>query len=61
LVGGVAAVLVIFISLGNLRSTLLAAVGFPVAMGTNFIFLRAWEIMLNIRIARGIPRSPWAL
>ena len=54
LVGGIAVVLVIFLFLANLRSTLIAAVTIPVAVVTSFIFLRAWGVTLNIMSLGGL-------
>jgi len=54
LVGGLAVVLIIFLFLGNLRSTLIAAVTIPVAVVISFIFLRAWGVTLNIMSLGGL-------
>lgn len=54
LVGGIAVVLVIFLFLGNLRSTLIAAITIPVAVVISFIFLRAWGVTLNIMSLGGL-------
>jgi heavy metal efflux system protein len=54
LVGGLAVVLVIFLFLGNLRSTLIAAVTIPVAVVISFIFLKAWGVTLNIMSLGGL-------
>jgi heavy metal efflux system protein len=54
LLGGLAVVLVIFLFLGNVRSTLIAAITIPVAVVTSFIFLRAWGVTLNIMSLGGL-------
>jgi cobalt-zinc-cadmium resistance protein CzcA len=54
LIGGVAVVLVIFLFLGNLRSTLIAAITIPVAVVVSFIFLRAAGVTLNIMSLGGL-------
>ncbi len=54
LVGGVAVVLVIFLFLGNVRSTLVAAVTIPVAVVISFVFLRLAGVSLNIMSLGGL-------
>jgi cobalt-zinc-cadmium resistance protein CzcA len=54
LVGGLAVVMVIFLFLGNVRSTLIAAVTIPVAVLVSFIFLRAAGVTLNIMSLGGL-------
>jgi cobalt-zinc-cadmium resistance protein CzcA len=54
LVGGLAVILVIYLFLGNGRSTLIAAVTIPVAVVTSFIFLRAFGVTLNIMSLGGL-------
>ena len=54
LVGGIAVVLVIFLFLGNLRSTLIAAITIPVAVVISFIFLRLFGVTLNIMSLGGL-------
>lgn len=54
LIGGVAVVLIIFLFLGNIRSTLIAAITIPVAVVISFIFLRAWGVTLNIMSLGGL-------
>jgi cobalt-zinc-cadmium resistance protein CzcA len=54
LIGGVAVVLVIFLFLGNVRSTLVAAITIPVAVVISFIFLRAAGVTLNIMSLGGL-------
>lgn len=54
LIGGVAVVLVIFLFLGNVRSTLIAAITIPVAVIISFIFLRLFGITLNIMSLGGL-------
>jgi cobalt-zinc-cadmium resistance protein CzcA len=54
LVGGLAVVLIIFLFLGNLRSTLIAAITIPVAVVISFIFLHAFNVTLNIMSLGGL-------
>lgn len=54
LVGGVAVVLIIFLFLGNVRSTLIAAITIPVAVVISFIFLRLFGVTLNIMSLGGL-------
>jgi heavy metal efflux system protein len=54
LVGGAAVVLIIFFFLGNVRSTLIAAITIPVAVVISFIFLRALNVTLNIMSLGGM-------
>ena len=54
LVGGIAVVLIIFLFLGNVRSTLIAAITIPVAVVINFIFLRLLGVTLNIMSLGGL-------
>jgi cobalt-zinc-cadmium resistance protein CzcA len=54
LVGGLAVVMVIFLFLGNVRSTLIAAVTIPVAVLISFVFLRAAGVTLNIMSLGGL-------
>lgn len=54
LVGGIAVVVVIFLFLGNLRSTLIAAITIPIAVVISFIFLRLFGVTLNIMSLGGI-------
>jgi cobalt-zinc-cadmium resistance protein CzcA len=54
LVGGAAVVLIIFLFLGNVRSTLIAAITIPVAVVISFIFLRAFGVTLNIMSLGGL-------
>lgn len=54
LIGGVAVVLIIFLFLGNVRSTLIAAITIPVAVIISFIFLRLFGITLNIMSLGGL-------
>lgn len=54
LVGGIAVVLVIFLFLGNLRSTLIAAVTIPIAVVISFIFLHLFGVTLNIMSLGGL-------
>jgi heavy metal efflux system protein len=54
LVGGIAVVFVIFFFLGNVRSTLIAAVTIPVAVIISFIFLRLCNVTLNIMSLGGL-------
>jgi cobalt-zinc-cadmium resistance protein CzcA len=54
LVGGAAVVLIIFLFLGNVRSTLIAAITIPVAVVISFIFLRALGVTLNIMSLGGL-------
>jgi cobalt-zinc-cadmium resistance protein CzcA len=54
LVGGVAVVLIIFLFLGNARSTLIAGVTIPVAVVISFIFLRLFGVTLNIMSLGGL-------
>ena len=54
LVGGTAVVLIIFLFLGNVRSTLIAAITIPVAVVISFIFLRALGVTLNIMSLGGL-------
>lgn len=54
LIGGVAVVLVIFLFLGNIRSTLIAAITIPVAVIISFIFLRLFGITFNIMSLGGL-------
>lgn len=54
LVGGIAVVLVIFFFLGNLRSTLVAAVTIPVAVVASFVFLKLSGVSLNIMSLGGL-------
>ncbi|HET9529994.1 MAG TPA: efflux RND transporter permease subunit [Blastocatellia bacterium] len=53
-VGGVAVVFIIFLFLGNGRSTLIAAVTIPVAVIISFIFLRLFGVTLNIMSLGGL-------
>ncbi len=53
-VGGLAVVLVIFLFLGNVRSTLVAAVTIPVAVVISFVFLRLAGVSLNIMSLGGL-------
>jgi cobalt-zinc-cadmium resistance protein CzcA len=54
LVGGLAVVLVIFLFLGNVRSTLIAAVTIPVAVVISFVFLKIAGVSLNIMSLGGL-------
>lgn len=54
LIGGIAVVLIIFLFLGNVRSTLIAAVTIPVAVVISFIFLRLFGVTLNIMSLGGM-------
>jgi cobalt-zinc-cadmium resistance protein CzcA len=54
LLGGAAVVLVIFLFLGNVRSTLVAAVTIPVAVVVSIIFLRLGGVSLNIMSLGGL-------
>jgi cobalt-zinc-cadmium resistance protein CzcA len=54
LVGGLAVVLVIFLFLGNVRSTLVAAVTIPVAVVISFVFLKLAGVSLNIMSLGGL-------
>jgi heavy metal efflux system protein len=54
LLGGVAVVLIIFLFLGNLRSTLIAAITIPTAVLISFIFLKALGVTLNIMSLGGL-------
>jgi len=54
LVGGIAVVLVIFLFLGNVRSTLVAAVTIPVAVVISFVFLKVAGVSLNIMSLGGL-------
>jgi len=54
LVGGAAVVLIIFLFLGNARSTLIAGVTIPVAVVISFIFLRLFGVTLNIMTLGGL-------
>ncbi|MEN3334666.1 MAG: heavy metal efflux system protein [Blastocatellia bacterium] len=54
LVGGVAVVLIIFLFLGNLRSTLIAAITIPVAVVISFTFLHLFQVTLNIMSLGGL-------
>jgi cobalt-zinc-cadmium resistance protein CzcA len=54
LIGGVAVVLVIFLFLGNVRSTLVAAITIPIAVVISFIFLRAAGVTMNIMSLGGL-------
>ncbi|HKQ05634.1 MAG TPA: efflux RND transporter permease subunit [Blastocatellia bacterium] len=54
LVGGFAVVLIIFLFLGNVRSTLIAAITIPVAVVISFIFLRLLGVTLNIMSLGGL-------
>jgi cobalt-zinc-cadmium resistance protein CzcA len=54
LVGGVTVVLIIYLFLGNARSTLIAAVTIPVAVVISFIFLRLFGVTLNIMSLGGL-------
>jgi cobalt-zinc-cadmium resistance protein CzcA len=54
LLGGVAVVLVIFLFLGNVRSTLIAAITIPVAVIISIIFLRLGGVSLNIMSLGGL-------
>ena len=54
LLGGAAVVLIIFLFLGNLRSTLIAAITIPIAVVISFIFLRAAGVTLNIMSLGGL-------
>lgn len=53
-VGGVAVVFIIFLFLGNARSTLIAAITIPVAVIISFIFLRLLGVTLNIMSLGGL-------
>jgi cobalt-zinc-cadmium resistance protein CzcA len=53
-VGGIAVVLIIFLFLGNARSTLVAAITIPVAVIISFIFLRLFGVTLNIMSLGGM-------
>jgi cobalt-zinc-cadmium resistance protein CzcA len=54
LVGGIAVVLIIFLFLGNVRSTLIAGITIPVAVIISFIFLRMFGVTLNIMSLGGL-------
>lgn len=54
LIGGIAVVVVIFLFLGNLRSTFIAALTIPIAVITSFIFLRLFSVTLNIMSLGGL-------
>ena len=54
LIGGVAVVLIIFLFLGNFRSTLIAAITIPTAVVMSFIFLKAMGVTLNIMSLGGL-------
>ncbi|MEW6207274.1 MAG: efflux RND transporter permease subunit [Acidobacteriota bacterium] len=54
LVGGIAVVLIIFLFLGNARSTMIAAITIPVAVIISFIFLRLFGVTLNIMSLGGM-------
>ena len=54
LVGGVAVVFVIYLFLGNVRSTLVAAVTIPVAVVISFVFLKVAGVSLNIMSLGGL-------
>jgi len=54
LVGGLAVVLIIFLFLGNLRSTLIAAITIPVAVVISFTFLHLFKVTLNIMSLGGL-------
>ena len=54
LLGGIAVVLIIFLFLGNFRSTLIAAITIPIAVVISFIFLRAVGVTLNIMSLGGL-------
>lgn len=54
LIGGIAVALIIFLFLGNARSTLIAAITIPVAVVINFIFLRLLGVTLNIMSLGGL-------
>lgn len=54
LVGGLAVVLIIFLFLGNLRSTLVAAITIPVAVVISFTFLQLFKVTLNIMSLGGL-------
>lgn len=54
LIGGAAVVLIIFLFLGNVRSTLIAAITIPTAVLISFIFLRAAGVTLNIMSLGGL-------
>ena len=53
-VGGIAVVFIIFLFLGNARSTLIAAITIPVAVIISFIFLRLFGVTLNIMSLGGV-------
>lgn len=54
LIGGAAVVLIIFLFLGNFRSTLIAAITIPTAVLISFIFLKAVGVTLNIMSLGGL-------
>jgi heavy metal efflux system protein len=54
LLGGAAVVLIIFLFLGNIRSTLIAAITIPIAVVISFIFLRVLGVTLNIMSLGGL-------
>jgi len=54
LLGSAAVVLIIFLFLGNIRSTLIAAITIPIAVVISFIFLRAAGVTLNIMSLGGL-------
>lgn len=54
LIGGLAVVLVIFLFLGNVRSTIVAAVTIPVAVVVSFVFLKLSGVTLNIMSLGGL-------
>jgi cobalt-zinc-cadmium resistance protein CzcA len=54
LVGGIAVVLIIFLFLGNARSTLVAAVTIPVAVVVSFVFIHLAGVTLNIMSLGGL-------
>jgi len=53
-IGGIAVVLIIFLFLGNLRSTIIAAVTIPVAVVISFVFLKWSGVTLNIMTLGGL-------
>jgi heavy metal efflux system protein len=54
LIGGAAVVLIIFLFLGNFRSTLVAAITIPTAVLISFVFLKAMGVTLNIMSLGGL-------
>jgi cobalt-zinc-cadmium resistance protein CzcA len=54
LIGGVAVVLIIFFFLGNVRSTLIAAITIPLAVVISLVFLHLFGVTLNIMSLGGL-------